>query len=87
MIRSVAPLAISSGLYCADRTSVSSCCSLCTSPAHSAGAPASVLSSHSSCSSLWKPMNCEATVTGFSHRPSMSVSRLPQISATGSIRS
>ena len=32
-------------------------------------------------------MNWDCTVTGFSHRPSMSVSRLPQISATGSIRS
>ena len=32
-------------------------------------------------------MNWDATVTGFSHRPSISVSRLPQTSATGSIRS
>ena len=32
-------------------------------------------------------MNRDATVTGFSHRPSIAVSRLPQISATGSIRS
>ena len=30
-------------------------------------------------------MNWDATVTGFSHRPSMLVSRLPQTSATGSI--
>ena len=29
----------------------------------------------------------DATVTGFSHRPSMLVSRVPQTSATGSIRS
>jgi len=83
----VAPLASSSGLYCALRTRVSSCCSFLTSPAHSSGAPARVLSSHSSCSIRWNPVNWDATVTGFSHRPSMEVSRLPQISATGSIRS
>ena len=75
------------GCTAPSRTSVSSCCSFVTSPAHSSGAPARVLSSHSSCSSLWNPVNWDATVTGFSHRPSMSVSRLPQTSATGSIRS
>src|SRR5690349_12181193 len=33
----------------------------------------------------WKPLNWDFTVTGFSQRPSMLMSRLPQTSATGSI--
>jgi len=87
LIRSVAPLASSSGLYCALRTSLSNCFSLVISPVHSFGAPSSVLSDHISCSSRWNPVNWDLTVTGFSQRPSIEVSRLPQISAMGSIRS
>ena len=83
----MAPAAISSGLYWALLTSVSSCCSFLTSPAHIADAPFRLLSCQSICSSRWKPVNWDFTVTGFSHLPSMLVSRLPQTSATGSIRS
>ena len=85
LIRSVAPLAISSGLYWALLTRWSSCCSCWTRPVQSLRVPASVLSDQISCSILWKPMNWDGTVTGFSQRPSICVSSVPQISATGSM--
>ncbi|HEX5302610.1 MAG TPA: hypothetical protein VFW50_37020 [Streptosporangiaceae bacterium] len=66
LIRSVAPLAISSGLYWALPTSVFSCCSFLTSCEHIAAAPLRLLSCQSICSSRWKPVNWDFTVTGFS---------------------